>query len=169
MALIRDAVAPGGSWADLGSGQGAFTLALADLLGESGHIYSIERAAGALQAQREAIAKPFPRVAVDYMHADFTKELDLPPLDGIVMANSLHFHRDKAPLVRRLAGRLKPGGHFVLVEYDTDRGNAWVPYPISYSKWERLSAEAGLSGTRLIERVPSRFLGAIYSAVSTRD
>jgi SAM-dependent methyltransferase len=168
VALIRDAVAPGGSWADLGSGEGAFTLALADLIGETGRVYSIERDADALRAQREAMAKRFPNVAVDYMRSDFTKTLELPPLDGMVMANSLHFHRDKAPLVSRLAAYLKPAGRFVLVEYDADDGNAWVPYPISYARWEVVSAQAGLSGTRLMARMPSRFLGAIYSAISTR-
>jgi hypothetical protein len=43
-----------------------------------------------------------------------------------------------------------------------------VPHPISYPSWERLSAEAGFEGTRLLKRVPSRFLGAIYSALSFR-
>ena len=33
----------GGLWADLGSGTGAFTLALADLIGSTGHIYSIDK------------------------------------------------------------------------------------------------------------------------------
>jgi ubiquinone/menaquinone biosynthesis C-methylase UbiE len=168
VALLREAVPPGGVWADLGSGEGAFTLALADLLGEAGHIYSVERDGSALEAQREAMGKRFPKVAVDYVRADFTKALDLPPLDGIVMANSLHFYRDKETLVRRLVAHLKDAGRFVLVEYDADRGNPWVPHPLSYATWEALSLRAGLASTREMGRVPSRFLGAIYSAVSSR-
>jgi ubiquinone/menaquinone biosynthesis C-methylase UbiE len=168
VALLREGVSPGGTWADLGSGEGAFTLAMADLLGSDGRIYSVERDAGALATQKRAMAKKFPGAAVEYVRADFTKALDLPPLDGIVMANSLHFYREKEALVRGIASHLKADGRFVLVEYGADRGNAWVPYPISYATWEALSQEAGLSGTRLLARVPSRFLGAIYSAVSTR-
>lgn len=166
--LLRDGVVSGGTWADLGCGEGAFTLALAELLGAGGHIHSIDRDAGALQAQRDAMTRRFPGVAVEYRRADFTKPLALPPLDGIVMANSLHFHRDKEPLVRRLVEHLKEGGRFVLVEYDADRGNVWVPHPLSYATWEELSTHAGLTGTRLLARVPSRFLGAIYSALSLR-
>lgn len=168
VALLRDGVVPGGVWADLGSGEGAFTLALAELIGEAGRIYSVERDAAALRTQREAMAERFPSVSVEYVRGDFTKPLDLPPLDGIVMANSLHFYREKEVPVRRLAAALKSDGRFVLVEYDADRGNAWVPYPISYSRWEVLTAQAGLTATRLLARVPSRFLGAIYSAVSVR-
>ncbi len=166
VALLRDAVTPGGVWADLGSGEGAFTLALADLLGESGHVYSVERDAGALEAQRQAMAKRSPNVAVEYVRGDFTKPLDLPLLDGIVMANSLHFYRDKETLLRRLVAHLTNAGRFVLVEYDADRGNPWVPHPLSYATWEALSRRSGLTGTREIGRVPSRFLGAIYSALS---
>jgi SAM-dependent methyltransferase len=166
VALLRGGVDRGGVWADLGSGEGAFTLALADLLGPSGRIYSIERDAGALEAQRRATKRRFPDVAIEYQRGDFTKQLDLPPLDGIVMANSLHFYLDKEQLVRRLAEQLKEGGRFVLVEYDADRGNVWVPHPISYEKWADLSVRAGLMGAHLLARVPSRFLGAIYSAVS---
>jgi len=168
VALLRDGVTRGGVWADLGSGEGAFTLALADLLGEDGRIHSIERDAAALTTQRDAIAKRFPRVAVEFLRADFTKPLDLPPLDGIVMANSLHFYRDKEELVRRLVGHLKGDGRFVLIEYDADRGNMWVPHPISFATWEQVAPRAGLTGTRLLAKVPSRFLGAIYSALSVR-
>ncbi len=168
VALLRDAVERGGTWADLGSGEGAFTLALADLVDETGRIYSVERDASALRAQREAIAERFPSVQVEYRLGDFTKPLDLPALDGLVMANSLHFYRDKESPVQRLAAHLKDEGRFVLVEYDADRGNAWVPYPVSYQRWEELSLRAGLTGTRLLHTVPSRFLGAIYSAVSAK-
>ena len=85
-------------------------------------------------------------------------------------ANSLHFvARDRqVAVVAALAAHLVPGGRFVVVEYDADRGNPWVPHPFSYASWERLASAAGLTDTRRIGRVPSRFLGAIYSAESRR-
>jgi len=110
----------------------------------------------------------FPAVSVRYQVADFTQPLDLPPLDGLLMANSLHFLRDKAPTLRRLVALLKPGGRLVLVEYNADRGNRWVPYPLSYETWRGLAERCGLEGTRLLATVPSRFLGEIYAALSLR-
>jgi SAM-dependent methyltransferase len=82
------------------------------------------------------------------------------------MANSLHYVRSKEPVVRAVAAAVRPGGRFVLVEYDADRGNPWVPFPVSVRSWERLAEASGLRETRLIGRVPSRFLGAIYAAAS---
>ncbi len=163
--LLRGGVA-GRVWADLGSGGGAFTLALADLLGGGGTIYSLDKDSHALREQQRAMQASFPAVTVDYRVADFTQPLDLPPLDGIVMANSLHFVRDKATVVRRLRGYLRPSGRLVLVEYNADKGNVWVPHPLSYGTWARLAAECGFAHTRLLATIPSRFLGEIYSAVS---
>lgn len=167
VALLRDGVVPG-VWADLGSGDGAFTLALADLLGGSGRIHSVDRDGRALRDQGRAMATRFPAAAVEYVNADFTEAIALPPLDGILMANALHFVREKEGVLGRLVAHLKPAGRFVLVEYDADRGNAWVPYPLSYAAWAELAPAVGLVGTRLLGRVPSRFLGAMYSAGSDR-
>lgn len=151
VALLRGGVPiRGGRWADLGSGTGAFTLALADLLGPGAQIVSIDRDAGALRQQETAMRARFPEVSVEYRIADFTRPLDLPPLDGIVMANALHFHRDKLPIVQRIRGYLRPGGHFVLVEYDTDQGNPWVPFPLSYLSWELLARQAECAEARLL-------------------
>ncbi|TMD25838.1 MAG: class I SAM-dependent methyltransferase, partial [Chloroflexi bacterium] len=44
--LRKGIVEPGGVWADFGSGAGAFTLALADLLGTEGSIYSVDKDRG---------------------------------------------------------------------------------------------------------------------------
>lgn len=166
--LLRDGIdSPGGQWADFGSGSGAFTLALADLLGTEGQIQSIDKDAGALQAQRRAMQARFSNVTVHYHVADFTEPLDLPPLDGIVMANALHFVRHKDPLLQFIRRYLKDAGRLILVEYDTDHGNRWVPYPLSYPRWERLAEQNRFTATRLLHTVPSSFLGQIYSAVST--
>ena len=153
-------------WADIGSGDGAFTLALADLLGEGATIHSVDRDGRALREQARKLRTAFPEVVAEFHVGDFTHALDLPPLDGIVMANALHFVRNQTALVAHLRGYLKPGGRFVLVEYDTDQGNRWVPYPLSFRSWEALAPACGFATTRLLATVPSRFLGAIYAALS---
>ena len=159
---------PGGTWADIGAGTGAFTLALADLLGPGGRIVAVDRDTGALRQAVAAVASAFPGVAVQAVVADFSRPVSLPELDGIVAANSLHFiPRDRQPaVVGALASHLRAGGPFVVVEYHADRGNPYVPYPFAYAGWQRLAVEAGLTDTRPLGRVPSRFLGSIYSAVS---
>jgi SAM-dependent methyltransferase len=168
LALIEKAVSGSGIWADLGSGRGAFTLALAELLGPGSQIYSLDRDRAALAKQARRAASRYPHVQFDYLAQDFTGTLDLPPLDGILMANSLHFVRRKAPLLKRLLAHLNVGGRFVLVEYNAERGNPWVPHPLSYPAWEKLSAQVGLAATRKIGAYPSRFLGEIYASDSRR-
>ena len=158
VSLIEGGIgARGGRWADLGAGEGAFTLALADLIGPEGHVVAVDKDAGALGAIGHGIET---RVA------DFTKPLDLRDLDGVVMANSLHFVRDKQPVPESVHAMLKPGGRLIIVEYGADRGNPWVPHPFVYEQWETMAARAGFRNTRLLKTVPSRWLGSMYSAVS---
>jgi ubiquinone/menaquinone biosynthesis C-methylase UbiE len=161
-------VGPGGVWADMGSGGGAFTLALADLIGPSGVIYSVDKDASALQRQEWSIQTRYPAVTMHYVAADYCGPLDLPPLDGIVMANTLHFHRKKEAVLWLIQGYLKLKGLFILIEYNTDRGNPWVPYPISFRKWKKLASRVGFADTWLLATRPSSFLGEIYAAASRR-
>ncbi len=171
VALLRGGVpeareSRAGPWADLGSGGGAFTLALAELLGPAGEIYSVDRDRRALQRQGEILRARFPATTLHLLVADFTRPLALPPLDGVVMANSLHFVRDKASVLGAVHALLRPGGRLLLVEYNTDRGNPFVPHPLSYPSWEAAARRAGFAETRLLATRPSRFLREIYSALS---
>jgi ubiquinone/menaquinone biosynthesis C-methylase UbiE len=168
--LLEDGIpSRGGIWADLGSGTGAFTLALAELIGPQGRIYSVEKQRGRLEQQKRAfsarIKVPNPP-DVHYLPADFTQQLELPALDGIVMANALHFFRDKQTVIRHVRSFLKPGGRFILIEYNVERGNLWVPYPLSFPSWEKLAAQCGFEHTRLLHKVPSSFLNEFFSALS---
>ena len=170
VALLRGGIErPGGVWADFGSGTGAFTLALADLIGPLGQIYSIDQDRSALAQQERVLRERFPRTSVQYQVADFTHSVPLPPLDGLVMANSLHFHRHKEPIIKLLKNYLYPQGRLILVEYNIERGNSAVPFPISYRQWDELALRCGFMHTRLLHRRPSRFLREIYSAVSWLD
>ncbi|MDQ6899742.1 MAG: class I SAM-dependent methyltransferase [Candidatus Dormibacteraeota bacterium] len=167
VALIRGGVEGAElEWIELGSGGGAFTLALADVLGPAGRIISVDRDRAALRRQSEALATAYPGTQVDYLEADFGRPLALAPRDGLLMANSLHFSPDQAAVLQQVGALLRPGGRLVLVEYDTDRGNHWVPHPLSYRSWERVAREAGFRDTRLLARRRGSGLAAIYSAVS---
>jgi ubiquinone/menaquinone biosynthesis C-methylase UbiE len=169
--LLRSGIpGPGGVWADFGAGSGAFTLALAELIGPEGEIFAIDREAAALRTQEAAFhAQPGDQKPVmHFLLADYTGRLHLPPLDGAVMANALHFQRRKENVLRQISATLKPGAHLILVEYNVNRGNPWVPYPIAYPDWEALARSTGFVNTRLLATRPSRFLREIYSAVSTK-
>jgi ubiquinone/menaquinone biosynthesis C-methylase UbiE len=161
----------GGIWADFGSGTGIFTQELCELLGPGAEIYSIDRNGRDLERQRQAISARYPQQRMHYVQADFTKPLELPPLDGIVMANALHFVRfeRQAEVLARISGYLRwPGGRFILVEYNARSGNIWVPYPVDSESFTLLAAQAGLGEPEVLSRIPSRFLREMYSAVAVR-
>jgi SAM-dependent methyltransferase len=142
------------------------------LLGPGARVIAVDRDRGALDANARSVAATFPQTVLTTLVADFRNLLpsDLPLLDGIVAANSLHYvpRADQASVIARLAAYLRPGSPFVVVEYDADRGNTWVPHPFASATWPTLAAAAGLVGARVIGHVPSRFLGAIYSASAHR-
>jgi SAM-dependent methyltransferase len=85
------------------------------------------------------------------------------------MANTLHFQHHLAPVLRLIRKYLKPGGRLIVVEYNLDIANTWVPYPFSYNTWKTIARSNGFTNTRLLARRPSRFMGEIYSALSMLD
>ncbi len=164
--LLKGGVTPGGAWADLGAGTGAFTLALAELIGTEGEVIAVDRDRAALRELERALHPG--GATVQTLTADFTKPMELASLDGIVMANSLHFVKDKAQVLTLVHHMLRPSARLLLVEYDADKGNHWVPHPLSFETWRSLADANGFSGTRKLASVPSRFLGRIYCAESIR-
>jgi ubiquinone/menaquinone biosynthesis C-methylase UbiE len=166
IALIQKAISlPAGIWADLGSGEGAFTLALADLGKETIEIYSVDKAVHSLVIQEELFKRRFPDAHIHFLDEDFTAPLSIPKLDGILMANSLHFIAEKEPVLTQLKTYLKPNGKFILVEYNADRGNIWVPYPLSFEAWKKMAPSVGFTTPEHIGHISSDFLNEIYASV----
>jgi ubiquinone/menaquinone biosynthesis C-methylase UbiE len=157
----------GGVWADFGAGWGAFTLAIRDLAGPESEIYALDRDRSALASLREGMIRMFPETYLHVLEGDIRQPPELPPLDGIVAANSLHYvdRKQQAPILRHWSTLLKPGGRIVLVEYDSNSPNQWVPYPISFERLGRLTRDAGLPPPSLLATHPSRWSGDIYSAM----
>jgi ubiquinone/menaquinone biosynthesis C-methylase UbiE len=165
----------GGTWADFGAGSGAFTLALRELIGPAATIYAVDKDRGALKRLEAAHRQRFS--LTDHLiplNQDFSRPLDvstsstrrLPPLDGILMANSLHYFKDQEKVLRHVHGFLKPDGALLLVEYNVDSGNLWVPHPFSFKTYRLLATRAGFSEPRLLATIPSNFLREFYSAVT---
>lgn len=164
--LIAGGVAgSSGVWADLGAGKGTFTAALRALLRHESRIYAVDNDPTAI-----AVLEVFVE-GVTPILADFSKPFELPetPLDGILMANALHFVLDQELVLQRLVNFLRPGGRVVIVEYDQRAKSRWVPFPISAGRWVELAHSAGLENPRITARRPSMYAGELYVGVAERS
>jgi ubiquinone/menaquinone biosynthesis C-methylase UbiE len=173
VALIRDGVTGAGPrWLELGCGEGAFTLALAELLGEAGRILATDidrRALSRLsEAARSRRSAGLRDARIDRAIVSLSDTLPRGPFDGVLAANVLHFVRERSAVLAAIHRVLVPGGRLIVVEYDADRGNPWVPHPFSFERWTDMARDAGFEDVRLIGLVPSRFLGGMYAAVCRR-
>lgn len=152
-------------WADLGCGSGLFSYALANILTAGSTIYAIDKSNITLTN------RPNPKNnLIQEQQLDFLKdELYLPDLDGILMANSIHFVEHKRALIHKLSKSMKEGSSFLIVEYDTDMPNRWVPFPVSFTSLKRLFEAAGYSQVRKHNEMPSVFRASpIYSALISK-
>lgn len=149
-------------WADLGCGGGVFTQALASLLSPGSVIYAVDRS-------RQFIPQPAGKnVEIKFVQADFEKDiLPLPALNGILMANSLHYVADKYRLLERLKKQVVPDGVFIILEYDTMQANPWVPYPAYFAHLQKLLSDAGFERiVKLAERKSVYGHGNLYACLA---
>lgn len=138
-------------WADLGCGDGLFTMALSRLLADRSIIHGIDKTS--------VLKHQITRTGVEIIPGKFdfvNDDLALQHLDGILMANSLHYVKDKLPFIRKIKTYLNPGALFLVVEYDTDTPAArWVPYPLSFLSLTKLFKSAGYAHIQKLGERPS--------------
>jgi ubiquinone/menaquinone biosynthesis C-methylase UbiE len=153
------------SWADLGCGDGTFTLALAEVLASGSIIHAIDLDGAALRR----IPPSHKDVRIDSHRGDFTK----PPwpfgeVDGILMANSLHYVENQAAFIRECEAYMK-SRRFLIVEYDTSKASPWVPYPVSQATLTTLFERAGYSSVTVLRSRPSIYRRASLYALAASD
>lgn len=151
------------TWADLGCGTGTFTLALAALLAPGSRIHAMDRSASALRK----IPATHSGVAIMTHQGDLTNQpWPFTGLDGILMANSLHYVDDQAAFIRACKPRMTRRRHFLIVEYDTDQANRWVPHPVSRSTLATVFRSAGYASITVLGSRPSVYQRApLYAAL----
>ena len=168
--LLRPAITAelGGHWADIGCGDGVFTHLLLEWLVPASTVIAVDQEPSALRRLLQALP-PGQQARVQTLQADFTQPLNLPdPLDGLLLANSLHFVRQPLPVLTALVNLLRPGGTAIIIEYNAAHGNWAVPHPFREETCLQLMANAGLHHAQIVNRAPSSFLGEIYTAVGEK-
>ena len=150
-------------WYDLGAGTGMFTMALAHLLDERSKIVAVDRNASSLRQ----IPATMNNVVIETQHSDFTKSaLPYQHADGILMANSFHYVKNKKALIHRLATNLKPLHSFLIIEYDTEKWNPWVPFPISFLSLKKFFEDEGYESViKLNDRKSAYGRSMMYAAI----
>lgn len=139
-------------WIDLGAGSGTFTTTLAKLLGVQSTVYAIDKDKGSLTeiVQPENGAKIITQVD-DFMRDDF----QIPVVDGILMANALHYVKDQYSFLTKIKDRLRNGGRLIIVEYDRSNSNPWVPFPVSFDALQKLATRIGISAVHKLGEIRS--------------
>lgn len=150
-------------WTDLGCGTGMFTLALAHHLALGSRIVAIDQDRSSLNQ----IPDHFNDVSIEKRQADFLDtDFSTGSLDGILMANSLHYVQYQDSFIEKIKPFLKPNGCILIVEYNTDRSNPWIPYPVSFNRLNTLFTKTGFSSIEKIKEIPSRYNRSnLYSAI----
>ena len=151
-------------WADLGCGTGTFTTALASLLPNNSLIYAVDKS----NFHLNKIPTQFENVRIEKIRADFTKKKLPYNLDGILMANSLHYVKEKDLFVGKVQTHLKKDGCFIIVEYDKEISNPRIPFPVSYNSLKKLFEKEGYRPEKLKEKSSIYRKENIYSAIIKR-
>lgn len=149
-------------WADLGCGSGLFTNALAGLLKDRSTIYAVDKNISSFNKNSS-----LKNILIKPVELNFDKtSLPFNNLDGILMANSLHYVKNKKDFLEKIKTCLNANGCFLIVEYDMETANHWVPYPINFLSLKKLFDEVGFSFVEKIGERPSAFnRGNLYSAL----
>jgi ubiquinone/menaquinone biosynthesis C-methylase UbiE len=151
------------SWCDLGCGSGTFTTALAHLLAPGSTIHAVDLDPEAL----EYVPDHYDGVEIRKTLGDIgSPSLRLSPVDGILMANTLHFVQEQQVFLKRL---LSATDRFLIVEYERSKPNRWGPYPVGFERLRQLFTQAGVQHVVKLATRPSLFGGMLYSALAERS
>lgn len=136
-------------WADLGCGNGVFSYALASLLPTGSHIVCVDKAPQRLKPGYNGVSLRF--VQVDLERASFATA----SLSGMLMANALHYVKNQRAFIEKMKAYLSADASWIVVEYDSDVSNPWVPYPLSFESLQNLFRSAGYEAAKKLGERPS--------------
>ena len=139
---------PGTRVADIGCGEGYFTLRLARAVGPQGLVFAVDINARALAAlKKQADQQLLTNVTVVVSESTDTR-LPVESVDALLVSDVLHEvpEAQRLPLVQSAVRALKPGGFLYLIDYRKSRDVTFDPYEKLIPRGElvKICTDAGL-------------------------
>lgn len=154
--LVRELkLKPGDRVADLGSGTGAYTIALAREVGDIGQVFAVD----VHREQLSTLASTLKRqnlLNVEMLWADIEKgiPIDAYSLDAVVMSNVLFQLQDIDAALTYVAKILKPEGMLLVVDWSESHGGIG-PHPGHVVDEEKAESLVQKHGFRMLKRLPA--------------
>ena len=154
---------------DVGSGVGDVTFLASDLVGDTGEVVGVDRAATALAAARKRADARSLRNAF-FREGDPAEMAFERPFDAVVGRYVLLFQHDLCSMLRKLAMRVRPGGLIIFHEPDWGSVQSFPPAPTYDRCCEWITETLRLAGsdTNMAGKLHPAFVGAGLAAPSMR-
>jgi predicted methyltransferase len=170
---------PGMTVADVGAGDGEFTVSLARRVGYAGRVFSTELGANRVAHLRKAVAKSSLQNVIVVEGSG--QETNLPPdcCDAILLRYVYHHFTHPESMDASLLRSLRPGGLIAVIDFPPRKWLSWVAPTKGVPKnrgghgiplnilLEEMSA-AGFQKERVMEHWPDSHTGAVYCALFRR-
>lgn len=129
-------VRPGMTVADIGAGEGYYTVRLAERVGEGGRVVAQDIDEEALQRLGLRVERQrLDNVAIK-LGAEDDAKLPSNSFDRVFMVHMYHEISEPYALIWRLAGSLKPGGQVVVVDVDRPTNRHGIPPDLLFCEFE---------------------------------
>ena len=111
------ALAPGSVMADVGAGDGAYAVPLAQIVGPTGRVIAVDISARALDRLRARIDREgVSNITVVHGDVDNPK-LEPASLDAVLIVNAYHEMTEYGLMLRHIRAALKPAGRLVIADF----------------------------------------------------
>ncbi|MFH1969359.1 MAG: class I SAM-dependent methyltransferase, partial [Verrucomicrobiota bacterium] len=123
-------IARGGSVADIGCGEGYFTLRLAKAVNESGRVFAVDIVAGSLDVLKKAAAQQHLTNLVVILSDPTDTKLQPESVSIVFICNVLHMvpPAQRLPLLKNIVQALTPGGFLYLIDWRKSRDVPFESY-----------------------------------------
>jgi len=146
---------------DIGSGAGDVAFVAAKIVGASGEVVGVDRAASAVAIARDrAVEKAMTNVT--FKEGDPGDMVFEQPFDAVIGRYVLQFQKDPAAMLRKLAAHLRPGGLVVFQEIDWGGlgSSPAVPTFERCAEWGRKALGKHGTESRMGTRLHAAFVSA---------
>lgn len=152
-------IGPGAAVADIGGGQGEWTVDLAGRVGEEGHVYSTEVNPERLEDIRDEVEDAGVDNVTVLEGSDTGTNLPEACCDAILLRRVYHHFVDPGAMVGSMFDSLRPGGRILVIDFQPGSIGADAPAGVPERRGghgtptDQLLEEMAAGGFEVVERI----------------